>query len=197
MNTVAEKKNHLRAEAKSRRATLSRDASWATGASLALANGFCEATDNFESGNIAGYWPIADEIDVRPLLERLAQIGRSLSLPCVPGPNEPLVFREWLPGNALAAGPFGTQQPVEDATIAGPSVLLIPLLAFDAAGGRLGYGGGYYDRTLAALRKDGHIIAIGVAYAGQEIGCVPPESSDQFLDWIATVSGFRKLGAEN
>ncbi|MDA0655666.1 MAG: 5-formyltetrahydrofolate cyclo-ligase [Proteobacteria bacterium] len=197
MITVAEKKNHLRAEAKSRRATLSRDASGASGASLALADGFCDAADNFESGNIAGYWPIADEMDVRPLLECLARLGRSLSLPCIAGPNDPLAFREWLPGDALAAGPFGTQQPAEDAAVVGPSVLLIPLLAFDAAGGRLGYGGGYYDRTLAALRKDGHIMAVGVAYAGQEIDCVPTESGDQFLDWIATESGFRRLGAEN
>jgi 5-formyltetrahydrofolate cyclo-ligase len=196
MSTVAEQKNHLRAEAKFRRATLSRDVSWASRAALALADGFCEAVDNLYSGNIAGYWPIGDEMDVRPLLERLAQIGKSLSLPCVSGPNEPLAFRKWLPGDPLAAGPFGTQQPAEDAAIAGPSVLLIPLLAFDAAGSRLGYGGGYYDRTLAALRKDGHIMAVGVAYAGQEIDCVPTESGDQSLDWIVTESGSRRLGAE-
>ena len=95
----------------------------------------------------------------------------------------------------LEEGPLGTMQPVVGQIEMTPNILLMPLLAFDADGGRLGYGGGYYDRTLAALRKDGHITAVGVAYAGQEIAHVPMTIDDEYLDWIATENGIRKLSA--
>ena len=93
-------------------------------------------------------------------------------------------------------GPYGTKDPLPGAQAVRPSTVLLPLLAFDKAGGRLGYGGGYYDRTLAALRKDGHITAIGIAYAGQEIDRVPMTALDQRLDLIATELGVRACGCE-
>ncbi len=131
----------------------------------------------------AGFWPMGSEIDIRPLLHELAA-RVSVCLPVTPPRGHPLTFRRWRPGDALTPGPLGTQQPVGDPVI--PGVLLVPLLAWDQAGRRLGYGGGYYDRTIAAARG---IRTIGCAFAAQEVDIVPTDPHDARLDAIATERG--------
>lgn len=134
---------------------------------------------------IAGYWPMGDEMDLRPLMLALAARGHRLALPVTPPRGQPLTFCAWVPGAALRAGPMGTSEPLAGDAIR-PDVLLVPLLAFDRAGRRLGYGGGYYDRTLAALPG---AKAIGIAYAGQEMAEVPAGPQDFRLPLIATEAG--------
>ena len=134
---------------------------------------------------IAGYWPMGDEMDPRPLMLALASRGHAMALPVTPPRGQPLAFRAWAPGAALRPGPMGTSEPAEGAALR-PDILLVPLLAFDRAGRRLGYGGGYYDRTLAALPG---AKAIGIAYAGQEMPEVPAGPQDMRLPLIATEAG--------
>ena len=138
---------------------------------------------------VAGYVPIRSEIDPMPLLAACAKAGCATCLPTTPKAGEALIFRAWQIGAPLVAGLYGTSEPPQDAPIRTPNLLLVPLLAFDEAGYRLGYGGGFYDRSLAGLRPHG-VVAIGIAYAGQEIPQVPRESHDAPLDGILTESGF-------
>jgi 5-formyltetrahydrofolate cyclo-ligase len=135
---------------------------------------------------VSGFWPIGSEIDVRPLLLALAARGHVIGLPVVAGRDQPLVFRSWREGDAMGEGPHGIREPLESAAEVTPGVLLVPLLAFDRAGYRLGYGGGYYDRSLGELRGGGRAIAIGVAWAAQEVPAVPHDRHDQPLDWMLT-----------
>ena len=134
---------------------------------------------------IAGYWPMGEEMDPRPLMLALASRGHALALPVTPPRGQPLTFRAWAPGAALRAGPMGTSEPFAGDELR-PDILLVPLLAFDRVGRRLGYGGGYYDRTLAALPG---AKAIGIAYAGQEMAEVPAGPQDFRLPLIATEAG--------
>lgn len=134
---------------------------------------------------IAGYWPMGEEMDPRPLMLALASRGHALALPITPPRGQPLAFRAWAPSAALRPGPLGTSEPVAGEELR-PDVLLVPLLAFDRAGRRLGYGGGYYDRTLATLPG---AKAIGIAYAGQEMPEVPAGPQDFRLPLIATEVG--------
>jgi len=138
---------------------------------------------------VGGYWPIRDEIDPRPLLAALAEAGCQNALPAVVAPQAPLCFRTWLPGDALLPGPYGIPTPAETAPVVRPALLLVPLLAFDRSGHRLGYGGGYYDRTIASLRAEGELLAVGLAYAGQQLGGVPKAAADEALDWVVTERG--------
>jgi 5-formyltetrahydrofolate cyclo-ligase len=134
---------------------------------------------------IAGYWPMRSEIDPRPALTRLHGAGATLALPVVVAKRAPLVFHRWAPGDPLRRGGFGTQVPALG-DLVDPCALIVPLLAFDRCGRRLGYGGGFYDRTLAALRAAGQVTAIGLAYAAQEVPEVPHTVDDQPLDLIVT-----------
>ncbi len=146
-----------------------------------------ELLERLPGRTVAGYMPVRHEIDVCPLMERIAQSGRILVLPVVKRRNAPLVFREWAPGKPLQEGEFGVPVPLPDSPEHHPDILLVPLAAFDREGFRLGYGGGYYDRTLAALRTGREAVtAVGVAYSGQEVDRVPREETDQPLDWIVT-----------
>ncbi|CAA7627666.1 5-formyltetrahydrofolate cyclo-ligase [Candidatus Terasakiella magnetica] len=138
---------------------------------------------------VAGYWPLGDEIDPRPLMLALHAQGCPLCLPVVLSKAEPLLFRAWSPDDALEAGPHGTQHPSPDSPCVTPDIILVPLLAFDEKGFRLGYGGGYYDRTLAALRRTGTVRAIGLAFAAQKVGQIPAEPWDQPLEAILTEAG--------
>ncbi|UCH75001.1 MAG: 5-formyltetrahydrofolate cyclo-ligase [Rhodospirillales bacterium] len=135
---------------------------------------------------VSGYWPIRSEIDVMPLLRALAARGHHIALPVVEAAGRELVFRRWCEGAATVAGPYGIREPVSTAPVLSPRVVLVPLLAFDRAGWRLGYGGGFYDRSLAALRRSGPVLAVGVAWASQEVPAVPRDDRDQRLDWVVT-----------
>ena len=135
---------------------------------------------------VSGFLPIGAEIDLQPLLRALAARGHVVALPVVVGRGRPLVFRAWREGDAMGEGPYGIREPLESAPAVTPQVLLVPLLAFDRAGYRLGYGGGFYDRSLERLRARGEAIAIGTAWAAQEVPAVPHDDHDQPLDWILT-----------
>ena len=135
---------------------------------------------------VAGFWPMAEEIDIRPLLMELANQGCQLALPVVAAKKQPLVFRAWRPGDPLEAGAFGTLQPTAKRAVVEPEVLIVPLLAVDEEGWRLGYGGGFYDRTLAGLRARKTITAVGVGFNAQLVPEVPHGPDDQRLDWLLT-----------
>lgn len=141
---------------------------------------------------VAGYWPMGDEMDPRPLMLELASRGARLALPVVVGRGQGLSFRSWVPGDALEPGEHGTFHPACDAPECLPALVLVPLLAFDRRGFRLGYGGGYYDRTLESLRASAHLTTMGVAYSAQEVDAVPHDDFDQRLDWVATENGLLK-----
>ena len=144
---------------------------------------------------VSAYWPLDDEFDPRPLIDHLHAAGHPIGLPVVVGRGQPLVFRRWQPGTALVQGNFRVLTPPPEAPEVTPAVILAPLLAFDAAGYRLGYGGGFYDRTIARLRAAGRVLVIGVAYAAQEVPTVPRDATDQPLDWIVTEAGARRIGS--
>jgi 5-formyltetrahydrofolate cyclo-ligase len=144
---------------------------------------------------VAGYWPFREEADPRALMEALAASGHPLALPRVSRRTAPLEFRRWIEGDPMRPNAFEISEPLASAEIMTPSIVLVPMLSFDAAGYRLGYGGGYYDRTLAMLRAAGKIVAVGVAYAGQEVPEVPRRGHDEPLDAIVTEKGLRKFAA--
>lgn len=191
---VDDEKQELRRKAKAGRPDLAAGAGPQAGERLA--DNFFKATHGFPGPvhAVSGYWPMADEIDVRPLMARLQDQGRTVALPVVAGAKEPLVFRRWQQETPLEEGPFGTLHPGPDQPEVTPGVLLVPSLAFDDKGFRLGWGGGYYDRTLARLRAAGPVIAVGAAFAGQQVDNVPHTSDDQPLDWIVTEESIVELG---
>ena len=131
------------------------------------------------------YRTMRDEIDVGPLGEALAARGVVAALPVMQGADAPLAFRSWCAGDAMDDAAFGVREPVGGKTVA-PDILAVPLLAFDSLGRRLGYGGGYYDRTLRSLRTAGDVLAVGVAYDEQETVSVPVDDRDETLDMIVT-----------
>ncbi len=140
---------------------------------------------------ISGYLPIRTEADPRPAMERLAA-ANTLCVPVIAGRGRPLMFREWRPGCRLVEGPFGVMVPEAGAWCT-PDLLIVPMLAFDARLYRLGYGGGFYDRTLEALRASGPVQALGFAYAAQEAEALPLEPTDQPLDALVTERGLHGL----
>jgi 5-formyltetrahydrofolate cyclo-ligase len=146
-----------------------------------------------ETGVVAGYYPVRGEFDCLPLLAHLAASGWHTALPAVPAEDGPLEFRAWTPGTPLVSGKFRIPEPAADSLVVRPTVVLAPLLAFDAAGHRLGYGRGYYDRTIAQLRSIGAVAAIGLAFEEQEVSKVPAEQHDERLDWILSPSGARPI----
>jgi len=156
-----------------------------------------EFADDFEpetSGDVvSGYVPMGSEIDDMALLNRFFERGFTLGLPLVTAPATPLTFLGYRPGDALVKGSFDVFTPEHSAPHVVPSILLVPLLAFDRHGYRLGYGGGFYDRTLALLRKQKPIKAIGLAFSGQEVGAVPHDELDQPLDSVLCENGLREF----
>lgn len=135
---------------------------------------------------VAGFSPIRGEIDPFPLMEALLAKGATLALPVSIEPNQPLLFRAWTPGEALVRGAYGVFEPSSDAEEVDPDIVLVPLAAFDRDGHRIGYGAGYYDRTLPLLRRLKKVTAVGVAFAVQEIERVPSSEHDARLDLVLT-----------
>ena len=135
---------------------------------------------------ISGYSPIRSEIDPAPLMRALATHGAQLALPAVMARGKSLAFRAWSPNDRLMLGALGILEPSPAAAEVIPDIMLVPLAAFDRAGHRIGYGAGHYDFTLAHLRKLKHIIAVGLAFAAQEIEAVPALSHDVALDYVLT-----------
>jgi 5-formyltetrahydrofolate cyclo-ligase len=136
---------------------------------------------------IAGYWRIRDEADCQPILVRLMDGGQTVILPVVNGPEEPLEFRIWGADAPLYEAGFGTLAPSDLAPRCEPDLILMPLLGFDKAGTRLGYGGGYYDRTLATLRK--RPMLVGLAFSAQAFEHIPRDTHDIPLDAVVTENG--------
>jgi 5-formyltetrahydrofolate cyclo-ligase len=158
-------------------------------AGLMLAQHELPITRQSERASLSGFYPYQAEINVLPLLARLVSEGWHTALPVVMAKGAPLTFRAWAPGEPTGRGIWDIHIPLETAPELQPDVLLVPMLAFDRRGYRLGYGGGFYDRTLAELRKLKPVTAIGVAYAEQELPEVPISEFDEPLDWILTERG--------
>lgn len=135
---------------------------------------------------ISGYFPIGSEANVLPLLKTLSARGFRTALPVVGKRKTPLVFREWRETDTMGQGPFNIPEPKADAEILRPDLLLTPLLAFDTRGNRLGYGGGFYDITIATLREHQPVMAAGIAYNDQQVLDVPHDDLDVPMDWIIT-----------
>ncbi len=140
-----------------------------------------------ENAVVALYHPIRDELDTEPLLDGLIDNAAKITLPVTPKRKGPLSFRAFSPGDALEKGAYGVMTPLETAPTVYPDIVVAPMLGFTRGGVRLGYGGGYYDRTLAHFRDIGHTaLAVGYAYGAQEVDALPSTPLDQPLDWIVT-----------
>jgi len=138
-------------------------------------------------GVLAGYMPIRTEIDPLPVMTGWCQTGR-VCVPVIKAAGQALGFRDWTPGCKMIKGPFGAAVPADGDWLR-PDILIVPLVAFDLHGGRLGYGGGFYDRTLEQLRASAPVVAIGFAFGAQRADALPLEPTDQPLDAIVTEQG--------
>jgi 5,10-methenyltetrahydrofolate synthetase len=145
------------------------------------------------TATLAFCWPIRGEYDARRLADRLRECGAVTALPVVVAPWQPLVFREWHPGVALASGPLGIPYPVGSDPV-GPTAALLPMNGWDEAGYRLGYGGGFFDRTLASLAKKP--VVIGVSYELARMKTIHPQSWDIPMDWVVTERGVYRRDPE-
>jgi len=135
---------------------------------------------------VSGFSPLKSEINPVPLMRACADAGARLALPVVAGRGKPLVMRAWVFGEPLVSGVWGIREPPPSAPEVFPDILIVPLLAFDRTGHRIGYGAGYYDMTIARLRGIKPVIAIGIAYAAQEIAEIPTTERDARLDFVLT-----------
>lgn len=187
---IEDAKAALRREAHAARAALS--AEQRQDAAEAVARIFFEDIAYAPEDVIAGYWRIRDELDCQPILIRLMDSGQKVVLPVVEGAEAPLDLRVWEADQPLYEAGFGTLAPSDLAPRAEPDLVLMPLLGFDNSGTRLGYGGGYYDRTLAAIGKKPMLV--GMAFAVQELAHIPRESHDIPLDAVITEQGVRFFG---
>lgn len=138
---------------------------------------------------IASFWPLGSEIDVRIAMSDLSRLGHTLCLPVIEQKHQPLVFRQYETGDELHTGAFKTKEPSADAPKIVPDILLVPLLAFDNDGHRLGYGGGYYDRTISNIKQQNSLVTIGIGFSGQKVRSVPNAEHDIRLDYIVTEQG--------
>jgi len=135
---------------------------------------------------VSGFSPMKSEINPVPLMRKLADAGARLALPVIAGRGKPLIMRAWSFGEPLASGQWGIREPLPEASEAAPDILLVPLAAFDRTGHRIGYGAGYFDMTISALRARKAITAVGIAFAVQEISSVPATERDARLDLVLT-----------
>ena len=178
-------KASLRREVLARRDAL--DPAFRAAASARIAQGVLALPDLAGFDLVSAFWPIRSEVDVRPLLAALRARGQAVALPQVT--PEGLIFRRVDEADALASGGFGLSEPGPEAPAVRPRALLVPLAAFDRRGHRIGYGKGYYDRALADLSRDGPVLAVGIAFAAQEIPVVPDTPHDRRLDRVVTEDG--------
>jgi 5-formyltetrahydrofolate cyclo-ligase len=187
---ITARKQAMREEALARRALLrvaAPDAAWR------MARNFIAAIPLAPSAVVSAFVAIGEETDPSPLIDLLRKEGHPIALPRVVRKGEKLGFHLYEKGATLVPGVFGLSQPAKDWPEAIPDVLIVPLLAFDARGNRLGYGGGFYDRTLSALRGSRNIVAAGFAFSGQEVPDVPHGDNDEPLDWVVTELGARRF----
>ncbi len=135
---------------------------------------------------VSGFMPLKSEINPLPLMRKLAGQGARLALPVIAGRGKPLIMRAWDFDDPLDRGQWGIREPKAEAADVEPDIILVPLLAFDRAGQRIGYGAGYYDQTLAQLRARKAVTAVGIAFAAQEVPTVPSTPRDERLDLVLT-----------
>jgi 5-formyltetrahydrofolate cyclo-ligase len=194
MTSPKELKKHLRKEALGRRDAL--DPFWRVEAELYMDETSIDLIA-VEPGQIVyGFWPMRSEVDVRPLMFALRETGARLCLPAILDKTT-IVFRELVRGAPMVDMGFGTVGPHEEAEVLDPSVMLVPLAAFDARGHRIGYGAGYYDRAIAKLADKGcPPRLIGIAFDCQEVALVPDEAHDVVISEILTESGLRRFASE-
>jgi 5-formyltetrahydrofolate cyclo-ligase len=183
LSVLDEEKHRLRRDAVARRDAISVDVRQAAAETIAAREFPVPVTPHVI---VSGFMPLKSEINPLPLMKKLAEAGAMLALPVVAGRGKPLVMRAWRWGEPLAEGVWGLRQPAPDAPEVEPDILLVPLLAFDRAGHRIGYGAGYYDMTIAGLRARKAVIAIGIAFAAQEVATVPAAPRDEKLDLVLT-----------
>jgi 5-formyltetrahydrofolate cyclo-ligase len=138
---------------------------------------------------VSGFSPLKSEINPLPLMRKLADAGAQLALPVVAGKGKPLIMRQWSFGDPFVAGVWGIREPAPEAPEVDPDILIVPMLAFDRRGHRIGYGAGYYDMTIGALRAKKPVVAVGIAFASQEIDAVPNTPRDARLDLVLTERG--------
>ena len=185
MDAVLEQKAQLRREALARRDALPVEIRKAVAEAIA-ARAFPLAV--VPGVIVCGFMPLKSEINPLPLMRQLTDAGARLALPVVIGLGKPLIMRSWQWGEPLVPGVWGIRQPPPTAPELQPDVLLVPLLAFDRRGHRIGYGAGYYDLTIAQLRAKKPIAAVGIAFAAQEVETVPRTAFDAQLDLVLTES---------
>lgn len=185
-------KNALRAEAQATRARVAETVGGETGAA-AVAAAIIAAVDAGDLKParpiVSGYLPLGAEIDPRPTMTALAERGWTMALPVVVAKDTPLEFRAWTPDAPLENGSFRTRHPAAGSAVVDPGLILSPLLAFDAEGYRLGWGGGFYDRTIAQRRATGGVLFVGCAFSGQEVAACPRGPFDMALDAVVTEGG--------
>ncbi|MDX8460870.1 5-formyltetrahydrofolate cyclo-ligase [Mesorhizobium humile] len=191
MSPSKDLKKRLRKEALARRDAL--DEFWRVEIALEMAETAKEKID-FEPGRVvSGFWPMRSEVDVRPLMFALREKGARLCLPAILDKTT-IVFRELVRGAPMVEMGFGTVGPHEEAEVLDPTLMLVPLAAFDARGHRIGYGAGYYDRAISKLADKGIIPRlIGIAFDCQEVERVPDENHDVIIPEILTESGLRRF----
>jgi len=183
MELVANKKTELRATAQSRRDALPAEERKRAAEAIA-ARAFPVAIT--PGVVVSGFMPLKSEINPLPLMRRLAEQGARLALPAIAGRSKPLTMRAWHFGVALDRGQWGIREPKADAPEVEPDILLVPLLAFDRVGFRIGYGAGYYDMTVRRLRGLNAVTAVGIAFASQEVPKIPTTERDERLDLVLT-----------
>jgi 5-formyltetrahydrofolate cyclo-ligase len=188
---LAQQKQALRNEARARRAALK---AAAPDAAHAIAKNILTSIPLQSDAVVAAYIAARDELDPKELILALRVHGVAIALPRVAAKNAALSFHLWRKNTSPMKGTYELYEAARDWPLARPTIVLVPLLAFDTEGFRLGYGGGYYDRTLSTLRQTGSILAVGVAYNGQEVAHIPRDATDEKLDWIVTEKDARKFG---
>ncbi len=175
-------KDNIRQFAKRHRDQIQVGADW----DEQIADNFLQSIPSSEESIISVYYPISSEVDIAPLVEKLWARGQTVCLPVIQGKAQPLLFAEWRRATQMTKGQMGIMEPVERHYV-DPDIVVVPLLAFDQQGNRMGYGQGHYDATLADLRARKHVWAVGAAYAEQAVLlALPTEPHDQKLDFVVT-----------